>query len=136
MTRHVYIISSIRDGLHCAPIKIGVANNPKSRLQTLQTGSAICLALTFSFPIKWTDAEIIERMAHEKLEPRRIRGEWFDVLPDEASYWIASIIFEVAHGQNPYVEVCEESGAFDGLDLASIKIAPMEKWDYEKAMAA
>lgn len=131
MTRHVYIISSIRNGLHAAPVKIGVARNPNSRLQCLQTGSAIHLALTFSFPLpKSIPADEIERQAHTYFSSKRIRGEWFDVTPNEAAFWVADLIYNYL--RKVRLTPDEDKVVFrsigDGMNLPQDIFPPADQW--------
>ena len=59
-------------------VKIGVANNPISRLKNLQTGMPTELVLLAS--AMWPDDN--ERRLHMVLRQYRRRGEWFE-LPDQ-----------------------------------------------------
>lgn len=76
---YVYVIGT-EDG----PQKIGIANNPESRRAIFQTGNPEPLMLAASVPVLKHEALSVERYAHWLLEGSRIRGEWFNVSPDEA----------------------------------------------------
>jgi Meiotically up-regulated gene 113/MarR family len=77
----VYVVKS--EG---GPVKIGKATNPRKRLKDLQTTSPFPLSLEY---VAECDAESasdrIERLAHKNLQAKRMGGEWFDVLPVQAS---------------------------------------------------
>jgi len=67
------------------PVKIGIANDPKSRLATLQTGNPRPLALYWHFPmIDRPMAAGLEQYLHEQHKACRLAGEWFDLTPEEA----------------------------------------------------
>ena len=60
-------------------IKIGIADDPESRLATLQTGNAKPLRLLLAVPFdERRVAEQLERDLHASLAKYRIRGEWFN----------------------------------------------------------
>ncbi len=55
-------------------IKIGIATNPKSRLELFQTGCPTPLSLLWGIKVK---NRSIEHKIHKNLESSRVRGEWF-----------------------------------------------------------
>lgn len=57
--------------------KIGISNNPASRLASLRTGHYQNLKLVFT--VETPHAEWAEAQAHKAMEKWRIRGEWFAV---------------------------------------------------------
>lgn len=73
-------------------VKIGVANDPQTRLRGLMTGSAVSLSLIGIMP----GDESLEREIHEKFSAFRTHGEWFD-LSEEIREFI----------REQGVEVCE-----------------------------
>lgn len=75
----VYVIGS-EDG----PQKIGIAGDAKRRLGLLQVGNPASLKIFAEIPAMRAEAFIVERKAHDSLKDKHIRGEWFDVLPDDA----------------------------------------------------
>lgn len=93
----VYLIAETGD----APmVKIGVAINPKSRLDQLQTGNPRKLILhrQYGCPTK-SMAHDLERISHEKLSSFRLKGEWFNCAVQEARwvvkhYWFIIGAFE------------------------------------------
>lgn len=76
---NVYVIAS--DGGMC---KIGVAGDPKSRLNSLSTGHPYGLEVAETFVVEDGRARDIERKAHDILADKRLKGEWFSVSPLEA----------------------------------------------------
>lgn len=81
-TESVYFIREEGTG----NIKIGVTNNPSSRLSTMQTGNSNRLTLVHLIP---GDARLAERI-HNVCSRHRIHGEWFkpEAL-DVAKAWLA-----------------------------------------------
>jgi hypothetical protein len=72
----VYFIQAGGDG----PIKIGVAEDPRTRLRKLQCGNYETLYLIAQIPGSYEE----EFSLHRRLESHRIRGEWF--APSEDVY--------------------------------------------------
>lgn len=60
--------------------KIGISNNPESRLAQIQTGSHLPAEI---LEVCWFDsrglAEWAESLLHDGLAEFRVRGEWFDL---------------------------------------------------------
>ena len=65
----IYFIQAGEDG----PVKIGKANNPKSRLGILQIGSPERLYLRAVLD----EPDEVEGVLHEALKGVRMNGEWF-----------------------------------------------------------
>ncbi len=85
MTNFLYVISTVKNGEHCAPVKIGRTQNVASRLAMLQTGCPADLAVTFAFPLAdKAMAHAVEKMAHADSDASRLRGEWFNLHPFSA----------------------------------------------------
>lgn len=55
--------------------KIGKANNPKARMESLQTGQPMTLSLL------WACDGYYEGKLHRRFKDYRVRGEWFDLTP-------------------------------------------------------
>lgn len=68
----VYVIAGGR-----RHVKIGISNNPKNRLKSVQTGCPYTLSLKGTW--RTERAREIERRAHSVLAKYRWAGEWFDV---------------------------------------------------------
>lgn len=77
--RFVYFIQTGESG----PIKIGRTQNPKQRLQCLQTHSAFPLRL---LTIALDQDETNESVLHERFSHLRQDGEWFSPGPDLLSF--------------------------------------------------
>lgn len=75
MNTNIYFIRT-KDNANL--IKIGVAQNVKSRLDTLQTGNHSALEIIGSTPIdSHKHALYIEKKIHDLFRYYRVRGEWF-----------------------------------------------------------
>jgi hypothetical protein len=62
----------VQAGNH-GPIKIGITDNVRRRLKSLQSSSPEPLRLLFSF----NGSEVIESALHQKFSSCRMHGEWF-----------------------------------------------------------
>lgn len=78
-SRKLYVIRAGKSTL----FKIGISNNPKARLRTLQIKSPLPLELLLAVTVESVDRE---REAHRILASCRQHGEWFD-LGDSADYF-------------------------------------------------
>lgn len=76
--RHVYFVQA-ENGL----IKIGVSNDPRARLRSLQTGSPVDLTLLGAAPGRGRE---MEAELHERFAAHRVRGEWFQPAPELIAY--------------------------------------------------
>lgn len=63
--------------------KIGVANDVVARLANLQTGNPYPLILSGCYGFE--NAEIVEKVLHQKFSKTRERGEWFELSPQNIS---------------------------------------------------
>lgn len=65
--------------------KVGISNNPRSRLEQLSTGSPFQMQLVHCFRFGGRDwARRVEANTHDELAKDRRNGEWFAVSPREA----------------------------------------------------
>lgn len=71
--RKVYLISNT---LHT---KIGVSVDPLTRMEALQTGSSLELSLVYQVDGGFD----LESHLHDKFKAKRVRGEWFDLSPQD-----------------------------------------------------
>ncbi len=78
----VYIMEDLRNG----NFKIGRSKTPGKRERTLQS-EVPEIVLRFSIPAHDDD----ERRLHGRFDPKRQRGEWFSLTPDEL-LWIISFL--------------------------------------------
>lgn len=67
---YVYFVQAASGG----PIKIGLSVDPVARVRSLQGANADELVVLRVMPGNW----ITEMLLHERLEHRRVRGEWFE----------------------------------------------------------
>lgn len=72
--QYVYLIKS--DKFY----KIGIANDPRSRLAQLQTGNPYELTIDSCFGFE--NAEIVERSLHQAFSGQNVRNEWFLLTPE------------------------------------------------------
>ena len=80
MNYYVYVI-----GPDDGPIKIGFTNNLKTRLRTIQTGNPERIKIHYSIEFKTEkDMRAAEKKIHRTLAHKRKKGEWFDILPEDA----------------------------------------------------
>lgn len=87
---YIYFIQAGVSG----PVKIGVSNDPFSRLRQLQTGNVENLRILAIHP---GDLEL-EKALHRYFQPHRLKNEWFEPCeelldlvdrPDSLSLWAA-----------------------------------------------
>lgn len=64
--------------------KIGISANPNKRLSQLQTGNPESLHIYYTFAINESTAHKFEKAAHHDIAHKRLKGEWFNLTPDEA----------------------------------------------------
>lgn len=84
----VYIVQ----GEPGTPIKVGVARNPRHRLQSLQTGNPVELRLLYVMPGSFP----LEAELHYRLRDSSVRGEWFaEPGIDGFLIWVQRYIKEV-----------------------------------------
>lgn len=91
---HVYAVG-IENGL----VKIGLANDPAKRLDSLQTGCPDRLHLLAAKRFKTrAEAEAEEKRIHAECSHKRRRGEWFDLSPAEVAQFFGDVA-PPAHSQ-------------------------------------
>lgn len=65
--------------------KVGISNNPHSRLDQLSTGSPFRMKLVHKYRLSARDlARKVEAEIHDELAGERCNGEWFAVSPEMA----------------------------------------------------
>lgn len=70
-------------------VKIGIADDIKSRIANLQTGCPYKLTLLRHW--RSSDAISEEERLHERWDAYRERGEWFKIPDDKLASWFASL---------------------------------------------
>lgn len=83
---YIYIVTPNGDEFPC---KVGISENPDSRLAQLQCGSPNKLAVreTFWFETR-AEALAMERLFHDSYVEWRMNGEWFGITFEQANYWL------------------------------------------------
>jgi hypothetical protein len=64
--------------------KIGFSNNVNKRLKTLQTGNPEQLYIHHYELVPDDRARLLEHKLHKELNHMRIKGEWFEMSPNDA----------------------------------------------------
>lgn len=92
--RCIYII-----GIQDNPVKIGMADNPRLRLKSLQTGCPDDLQLFWHIKVLSHSVEEIEAAVGRELIEHRRRGEWFNVSVETAKATIIRVA-QTIHEKN------------------------------------
>jgi predicted GIY-YIG superfamily endonuclease len=126
----LYVIARKSDdaGL-VGPVKVGISNNPKKRLATIQTACPFPVKLVYVFSCPNREIALqMERSFHTTRREKCLYGEWFDYSPREAVS-ILIIAFHVALRCNLKGddELIEQSLEFCGVRAAErlLKIEPL-----------
>lgn len=84
---YVYLMWDTTNGFH----KIGISNNPKYRERTLQSEKpTIELLKAKQYPTRMI-AEAIESALHKAYADKRLRGEWFNLSPEDIEHIIETL---------------------------------------------
>jgi len=78
--KHVYLIADPTFGLR---VKVGTTRDVTRRLNELQTGSSTDLHLITAVAYSSKTADEVEQMIHRKYASKNVRGEWFDLSPED-----------------------------------------------------
>lgn len=102
--------------------KVGKARDPEERRRLLQNGSSDPLVLVHFQHV--ANALGVEGLAHKKLEPFRLRGEWFAVTTAEAEAAVREAVDELG-GETPppTVERRMPRKVVDGVGLEARRAA-------------
>jgi hypothetical protein len=97
--QQVYVIQH-----ELGPVKIGIAKQPRKRLNDLQ------VACPFQLKLRKTQttnqAPEIEKFLHNKFKKYRLQGEWFDIPPEQRDFEIPTKINELGIPNKP-VEISQ-----------------------------
>ena len=63
--------------------KFGFSKDPHRRVRSLQTGSSEDLVLLETVSVGDRSVREMERLLHREFAHRRVRGEWFDISPED-----------------------------------------------------
>lgn len=111
----VYVMAKKDGESISAPVKIGMAKNPKTRVQEIGTSCPFRLevAVHLSMPSK-TMARALERAFHATQADRRLHGEWFDIEPEEAirllCFGYRVLLEKLCPGDERMPKILERSG--------------------------
>lgn len=64
--------------------KIGFSSNVEQRLCTLQTGNSECLKIHHKVEVPDDQVREIEKTIHSEYRYLRVKGEWFNMSPQQA----------------------------------------------------
>ncbi|GJE77224.1 GIY-YIG nuclease family protein [Methylorubrum suomiense] len=89
----IYVVADYTGGAPKRPIKVGISDEPTSRLRTIQTGcpSPLIEVARFRFKTRKVAADV-EGAFHKYNSGFRTSGEWFDIDPASAVHMIITII--------------------------------------------
>ena len=81
----IYLIASWH-GKAVSPVKIGIADDPVRRFGAIQSSNPVELVIYMHWWVAGRPvAARVEAAFKERHKDRKIRGEWFDIGPDEAT---------------------------------------------------
>lgn len=63
--------------------KVGVSRHIERRIRGMETALGEKIFLLKTYPLRMSRARSLERLAHEKLKPHRLFGEWFSCPPEQ-----------------------------------------------------
>jgi hypothetical protein len=67
-------------------VKIGRSKNPTQRLKSHQTSCPYNLYLVTAVPVD--DSDEVEKRLHERWSDKQVRGEWFDIDPEDYDVFV------------------------------------------------
>lgn len=88
--RYLYIISDNPNRT-----KIGIARNPNRRIKALQTGNPNLLKIYYQYSIPYYNCQNVETILHYILGRYRIKGEWFNITPEEAKTEVELLLMRI-----------------------------------------
>jgi len=68
--------------------KIGFSKDVAKRLATLQTGNPNRLRIHHAEPVPEGRVRLLERKLHAELNHKRLKGEWFNMTPEDAKLYL------------------------------------------------
>ena len=83
MTSYLYVIGNDTDRQ-----KIGFSKDVEKRLKTLQTGNPDKLKIHYKIECPSNKTISLEKKIHTELSYKRLKGEWFDMTPQEAMNYL------------------------------------------------
>jgi len=89
----LYVLATLKgDGEHCAPVKVGITSNPKSRIHSIATSCPFPVQLYFGLRVPRDVARMVEGSVHKTMAKHQTHREWFGVHPWFASGMICSAV--------------------------------------------
>jgi len=85
------------------PQKIGLSGDVEKRLQTLQTGSPVTLIIHHTEEVNPKKVRLLEKKIHNELNHKRVKGEWFDLSPEDAKAFV--VFFVIRYGEDPLLGI-------------------------------
>lgn len=79
MTGYIYVIGNDTNRQ-----KIGISRDVEKRLKTLQTGNPDKLKIHYKIECPYEKTRKLEKKIHTELNYKKLKGEWFNMTPDEA----------------------------------------------------
>ena len=83
MTAYLYVI-----GTKTNRQKIGFSADVEKRLSSIQTGNPEQLYIHHKIECATEKTRPLEKKIHAELSYKRIKGEWFDMTPEEATSYL------------------------------------------------
>lgn len=83
MTSYLYVIGNDTNRQ-----KIGFSGNVEKRLATLQTGNPDTLKIHHKIECSSEKTRVLEKKIHTELSYKRLKGEWFNMTPEEATNYL------------------------------------------------
>lgn len=83
MTSYLYVIGNSTDKQ-----KIGFSKDVEKRLSTLQTGNPDILKIHHIIECSSEKTRALEKKIHLELNYKRLKGEWFKMVPEEAKNYL------------------------------------------------
>jgi len=127
--QYVYLIKS--KYTYTEVYKIGIANDPQSRLAQLQTGNPYQLEIVSCYGFE--DAGVVEKSLHQAYKEERLQGEWFELNHEQIEEF--ETICTLLKGQP---SVLDDHAAVDEIDEAEEMQSMMAeggKFDYSAMFA-
>lgn len=113
------------------PQKVGVSNDLRRRLVSIQNGNHLDLCIAAAFPVQRSEARMVEKFAHRLLWEFKIRGEWFDVTPEQAA---AAVMRAVAALRNGEEIPCPKRAGTINVRLSEASLALLEEAAAERGL--
>lgn len=95
---YIYVI-----GPKVGPQKIGITKDLKSRLKAIQTGNPDKLFIHHFEEVETKQVRPLEKKIHLELSYKKLKGEWFDLTPEEAVDFLT--YFTIRYGDDLLIRV-------------------------------